>query len=394
MRLFRFAAAVGVAAVAACSVVNSVDDPVPANNDSGTGGATPIGCPEGFEVCSGACVRTDNDPANCGACGTACAENQVCGLSQCLTSCPEDMTGCDGSCVDLQTDPMHCGTCDGACSAGDNAHGTCTAGECGVECDAGFDSCDVDPSDCEINIDSDPENCGVCGTGCIARANAAPSCTAGVCGLGACDVGFDNCDGFEETGCEADIDNSVQHCSQCGMACTGANAFCIAGACTTLFWASGVQQNLPIASLQGWQQCYLETYGTSGTAVDDMLTACSGDALLVGCRLTGSATLQVAAMALRDDVLTDCAEGAPACGGAGDCTHVANGVGWYFNDSLSMGYVQAGEPVQRCSCDTASTQPATRVCWHTSGGDLTGGYRCGADTGLGNTYERIVFHHP
>jgi hypothetical protein len=380
MRVSRFAAVLGVAAMAACSVVNSVDDPVPANNDTGAGGATPVGCPDGFEVCGGACVRTDNDPANCGACGTACAENQVCGLSQCLTSCPEDMTGCDGSCVDLQTDPMHCGTCEGACAAGDNAHATCTAGQCGVECDAGFASCDIDPTDCEINVDSDPANCGECNKGCIARANAAPSCAAGVCGLGDCNAGFVDCDGFEETGCEIDTMSDEDNCNNCGMACPNTQ-FCVAGACAPLY--ESVQTNVPETELtsNGWTLCHTSTYNSSGTTLASILAACPGARLALACRDTGSPTLRVLATGDRTVVTTDCAAGATGCGSlASTCTTESHGVGWYFHDAWSWGFAPAGEVVNRCSCDTQNPDSEDRICWHTGGGNLNGGYRCGSDT--------------
>jgi hypothetical protein len=50
----------------------------------------------------------------------------------------------------------------------------------------------------------------------------------------------------------------------------------------------------------------------------------------------------------------------------------------------------------RNSCDIAGgeTNPELRLCWHTGGGNIQGGYRCGATTGLNGdpTWQRLVFH--
>ena len=154
------------------------------------------------------------------------------------------------------------------------------------------------------------------------------------------------------------------------------------GDACNLFEFPGVQVNLPVASLEGWEQCWVGTYGQSGESIASILQDCDGDHLLIGCRAPGSATLAAAAMGERDDVLHD-------CGNVNGCTHQANGVGWYFSDSYSWGFVAGGEPVSRNSCDTAGSQPETRMCWHTGGGNMNGGYRCG--TTYNNSWERIIF---
>jgi hypothetical protein len=86
--------------------------------------ACPGGCP-GFEACcDGTCAFLFDDPANCGACGNACAPTQICVSRNCV--CPEDTTACAEACVDLRTDPAHCGACDTACASGQS----CVSGAC------------------------------------------------------------------------------------------------------------------------------------------------------------------------------------------------------------------------------------------------------------------------
>ena len=40
-------------------------------------------CDTGWALCAGACVRTDTDAANCGACGTRCPTGQFCVRGAC-----------------------------------------------------------------------------------------------------------------------------------------------------------------------------------------------------------------------------------------------------------------------------------------------------------------------
>lgn len=61
------------------------------------------------------------------------------------------------------------------------------------------------------------------------RANAAITCTAGVCGLGACNPGFGNCDGEPDNGCETAL-NATSDCGACGVVCD-ADLVCNGGTC-------------------------------------------------------------------------------------------------------------------------------------------------------------------
>jgi hypothetical protein len=151
---------------------------------------------------------------------------------------------------------------------------------------------------------------------------------------------------------------------------------------------SGVRTHVPIASLPGWTVCHSESYATSGTAVSVLLGACGGGRLMLACRATGSPIQRVAAQAGREDVLTPT---------SGNATHTANGVAWYFGADLSWGFAPEGASVNRSSCDTQDLlAPAgdsdKRLCWHQSGGSLSGGWRCGDQVGLNGSsaWERVV----
>ncbi|CAF0851477.1 unnamed protein product [Adineta steineri] len=150
---------------------------------------------------------------------------------------------------------------------------------------------------------------------------------------------------------------------------------------------SGVQLNFITSSLSSaWLPCYTATYGTNmfADALPSILASCNGTRLLLGCRPVGSAVLTVAAMGDRAAVLYD-------CGSARQCTYVANGVGWYYSDSYSWGFVNGTDIVARNSCDEGSSNADYRLCWHTGG---SGGYRCGATIGLNSdtTWEKVIYH--
>ena len=136
----------------------------------------------------------------------------------------------------------------------------------------------------------------------------------------------------------------------------------------------------------GFELCWSDTYGQAGQPVANILEACDGEVLMMACRPANQAELTVAAMGEREEMLTD-------LGDQNDAVHNHNGVDWYFSDAHSWGFAGEGTGVQRNSCDTAAARAEDRLCWHTGGGNLTGGYRCGAQTGLNNNnWQRLLYH--
>lgn len=384
-----------IAGSAACSIGNAPDDALPlaesGGTDTGTGGGGTSDCGEGELECDGACVDVLSNDAHCGTCGKTCEGDASCSDGQCLVDC-SDGTICGSTCADLETDPNNCGGCGVVCEAsGANSEGVCVAGQCDEVCSEGFGDCNTVLADgCETNLNDDLGNCGGCGNACVGAANAVPACDMGSCdSFSACAPGYDDCDGAAANGCEADTQVDPKNCNTCGNNCANLGlGFCVDAVCTDLFWAMGVQQNLPEADLGGWQLCYSDLYDNSSTAMSTILNQCNGSKLLLGCRPVGGPNLVLAAMGDRPDVLFD-------CGTDPDCTHEANGVGWYWSDSYSWGFVPAGEEVSRNSCDTDSNLGEQRMCWHAGGGNINSGYRCGNTFLNGDpTWERLVYHVP
>jgi hypothetical protein len=108
-------------------------------------------------------------------------------------------------------------------------HVSCASGDC--VCIGGFDDCDGDEDNgCEADL-THPDNCGACGNVCTNGACAGSACT--------CSAGFADCDGDPATGCETTPATDENNCGACGHRCLG-------GAC-----AGGLCQPVNVAGLDG-----------------------------------------------------------------------------------------------------------------------------------------------
>jgi hypothetical protein len=77
----------------------------------GEGGACALACTIGRTCCGGGCVNLNNDPMNCGACGTHCAgANNLCSGGTCVAPCAANVATC-------ATGSYCCGT--SCCHTGD-----------------------------------------------------------------------------------------------------------------------------------------------------------------------------------------------------------------------------------------------------------------------------------
>lgn len=219
-------------------VDTAIADTGPAAGDAGCT-ANPD-CLPGYACCGGVCKSLNEDPTNCGSCGSTCPTTlgtPKCTAGKCgYATCPAGLGDCDGSgmCATTLTDNIsHCGACGNACTVANGTPActgtTCTVGACG----AGFGDCNTTYADgCEQSLNTNT-HCGGCGVACT-RANATADCSTGTCALGACDPGFGNCDSNAANGCERALTTDVNHCGACGKACTTTNGTpgCAAGACT------------------------------------------------------------------------------------------------------------------------------------------------------------------
>ncbi|TNE46499.1 MAG: hypothetical protein EP343_23110 [Deltaproteobacteria bacterium] len=82
--------------------------------------------------CENACVSPFSNRNHCGQCGDSCPDKQICVQAQC-EACPADKTFCStgekqGDCFDLKSNPSHCGACGNVCEQGQ----ACQNGQCGA----------------------------------------------------------------------------------------------------------------------------------------------------------------------------------------------------------------------------------------------------------------------
>ncbi len=203
-------------------------------DNTSTPDATPFTCPAGSTDCGGSCVIVDRDPQNCGACGTACPDGQVCSQGQCGLTCLGGATKCGDTCTDIKVDSKNCGGCGAACPAGEY----CSAGACGFTC--GGDTTMCGDAGC-FDTQSDRFNCGGCGTAC----EVGEDCVQSACAL-QCQQGLTLCPTPDagvypsDAGADAaflgpnectDIDFDPFNCGGCGTACNGSTPKCSFGTC-------------------------------------------------------------------------------------------------------------------------------------------------------------------
>ena len=147
------------------------------NDDTDCGGMTY--CDVGDHTCKGCVVDANcglGTVCDAGSCVPGCTDNQPCAMG---------LACCTGQCYDLLVDIDHCGGCD-ACPAPNNAEPTCINGVCGLgACDANFNNCDNDPNNgCETD------------DLCACTPNMAVPCYTGpdnTAGVGICKQGMQTC---------------------------------------------------------------------------------------------------------------------------------------------------------------------------------------------------------
>jgi len=121
--------AVSLSVVAACGGNVTVT-----GGAGGTGGACNPACGEGRTCCSGICANLENDPHNCGACGTLCSADELCtgecAAPPCTTTCSGESLCCGTSCCaqgELCCDPQGPVSTGPVCTPPDE-NGSCAPG--------------------------------------------------------------------------------------------------------------------------------------------------------------------------------------------------------------------------------------------------------------------------
>ncbi len=94
------------------------------------------------------------------------------------TMCSGSLSACANGCTDTQTDPDNCGACGTVCPKNPYSDRTCSAGKCASSCLHGYMDCNQNTADgCEIYVENDDNNCGHCGNVC----DTGSSCSAYAC---------------------------------------------------------------------------------------------------------------------------------------------------------------------------------------------------------------------
>lgn len=159
----------------------------------------------GVDGSADADVRADAAPRD----GASDAAPSDVGLPDAPPMCPAETTACSDGCRDLMTHAAHCGACDRPCAAGE----LCGAGSCVSACPAGQTDCG---GGC-VDLDASVDHCGACGVTCRRPRASLVACNAPTCTIERCDVGYLDCDGISETGCEFN-DTCVEGAS-CASTC-------------------------------------------------------------------------------------------------------------------------------------------------------------------------------
>jgi hypothetical protein len=174
----------------------------------------------GLAILESACgLTTDLSTLKNGQCPSEEKACLVAGKEQCVST-SDPKTGCSA---------QSCLSCDVKVA---NAVTTCSAaGACTIAaCNAGYIDCNQSDVDgCEIDIEVDTSNCGLCGTVCGPAPHAAPICLHEVCAL-QCAADYGDCDGKYSNGCEVSLLVDPKNCGRCGAPCDGGQT-CTGGGC-------------------------------------------------------------------------------------------------------------------------------------------------------------------
>ena len=180
-----------------------------------------------------------SDPSNCGKAGNVCptvsngtatCTNGVCSAT-CVAGYASNPAVTTTNCsIDIETDPANCGKVANACPAIMNGTATCVGGVCGATCAAGYAPAANEGPNCNVDLGTDPDNCGAPGAVCPAVSNGTSTCTNGMCTV-TCAMGYASTPGSTTPNCSIDLSTDPDNCGKIAMTCaTGAtcqNGMCV-----------------------------------------------------------------------------------------------------------------------------------------------------------------------
>lgn len=116
-----------------------------------------------------------------------------------------------------------------------NEHGaaSCSTGACEISCEIGWADCDgAVENGCETPITDDVLSCGSCEMQC-STTQGTTACAEGVCLPSCVPMMSGDCDGNTQNGCESKLDDNNAACGSCGVSCVNAHGTtgCAAGTC-------------------------------------------------------------------------------------------------------------------------------------------------------------------
>jgi len=142
-----------------------------------------------------------------------------------------------------------------------------------------------------------------------------------------------------------------------------------------LYIVSGVQVDIPMAHLSGWNLCFRAPYSDKTTSA--VFDTCKGSKILVASKKKNTDTLALMAICQRSVVTKQTEQ---------NVTIEDNGVYWY-HWKKSFGFSDS----QKIQLDSADTlEGDKRLSWHLNG---SGGYRSGnvRDLNSSNEWEKLLF---
>ncbi len=203
-----------------------------------------IDLPERCDGVDNDCNGVLDDPGAVSSCSLANATPACVGGTCVVSSCDGGYFDCDAAAANgceiavssFPTDPGNCGGCNVVCPSGPNAAAQCAASTCSLVCNTGYADCNINSADgCEVDLSTDPLNCGGCNLSCPFRPASTRTCVSSNCSF-TCNGTFVDCNGLPADGCEVQANSfpfNSSNCGGCGIVCSLPNALgvCSASLC-------------------------------------------------------------------------------------------------------------------------------------------------------------------